>query len=182
MPQARIEVRIAGLGGQGVVLAGTILGYAAILSGKRATQIQSYGAEARGTLAWSDVIISDQPITYPLTTSCDYLVAMSQQALDANMGRLKEGGVLLVDEDLVRNVPSGGFKVYKVPATRIAEELAGRTAANMVLLGFLARLIEGLRLKAFEDAIAEEAKDVELNLKAFNVGVSLADKAGLKRL
>lgn len=145
MPLTRIEVRIAGLGGQGVILAGTILGYAAVLSGKRATQMQSYGAEARGTAAWSDVVISNEAITYPSITSCDYLVALSQQALNSYLSLLKKGGVLVVDEDLVKDIPEGDFKVYKVPATRIAEEkLGGRVVANMVILGFLARLILSL--------------------------------------
>jgi len=78
----RIEVRICGLGGQGVVLAGQILGRAAVFDGKNVVQTQSYGSEARGSAAKSEIIISDEKIGYPMVRKCDILVAMSQSALD----------------------------------------------------------------------------------------------------
>jgi len=85
----RVEVRICGLGGQGVVLAGQILGKAAVYDGWNVVQTQSYGAEARGTTAKSEVIISDGPIGFPMVRKCDILIAMSQEALDKNVKDLK---------------------------------------------------------------------------------------------
>jgi len=87
----RVEIRISGLGGQGVVLMGEILGRAAVYDGKHAVQTQSYGAEARGSAARSEVIISDEKIGFPKVRKCDVLVAMSQSALDKHLKDLREG-------------------------------------------------------------------------------------------
>lgn len=117
----KVEVRICGLGGQGVVLAGQILGRAAVYDGKNVVQTQSYGAEARGSAAKSEVIISEEKIGYPMVRKCDVLVAMTQSTLDSNIKDLKEDAVLLVDEDLVKQVPETKAKVYKLPITRVAQ-------------------------------------------------------------
>ncbi|MBE0512420.1 2-oxoacid:acceptor oxidoreductase family protein, partial [Candidatus Bathyarchaeota archaeon] len=122
MPK-RIEVRISGLGGQGVVLAGEILGRAAAYEGKRVVQTQSYGAEARGSAAKSEVIISDSEIGFPKVRKCDVLVAMSQSAVEMHLKDLKEKGVLIVDEDLVKHLPETKARVFRIPATKTAEKL-----------------------------------------------------------
>ena len=93
----RIETRISGLGGQGVVLAGQILGRAAVYDGKKVVQTQSYGAEARGSAAKSEVIISDERISFPMVRECDILVVLSQEALNRNIDSLKRGAILLAD-------------------------------------------------------------------------------------
>jgi len=94
-----LEVRISGLGGQGVVLAGVILGRAVVYDGKYAVQTQSYGAEARGSAAKSELLISDARISFPKVRRCDILVAMSQSALDKHLKDLRATGTLLVDRD-----------------------------------------------------------------------------------
>ncbi|HID16607.1 MAG TPA: 2-oxoacid:ferredoxin oxidoreductase subunit gamma, partial [Candidatus Atribacteria bacterium] len=117
----RIEIRICGLGGQGVILAGEILGLAAILDGKYAVQTRSYGSEARGTAAKSDIIISDKKIKYPLIEKCDVMIAMSQPALNKYISTLKPNGTLIIDEDLVKEkLEKTSINIYKVKATRIA--------------------------------------------------------------
>src|SRR3989337_2241031 len=116
MPK-RTEIRIAGLGGQGVVMTGHILGKAAVYDGLQVVQTQSYGAEARGSAAKSEVIISDQKIGFPAVRKSDVLVAMSQTALDKHLKDLKEDGVLIVDTSIVKQLPHVNAKIVKVEAT-----------------------------------------------------------------
>jgi len=164
----RVEVRICGLGGQGVVLAGEILGRAAVYDGKHAVQTQSYGAEARGSAAKSEVIISDEIIGFPMVRKCDILVAMSQSALDKHLKDLKENCFLLVDRDMVQQVPSVIAKVFKVAATKTAEtELKSTIYANVVMLGALTTITGIVSKEAIEkaiiDSVSEEAKEDNLN-------------------
>jgi len=173
------EIRIAGLGGQGVVLAGQILGRAAVYDGKQVVQTQSYGAEARGSAAKSEVIISDEKIGFPVVRKCDVLVAMNQTALEKNKKDLKENGILLVEDDMV-TVPSDiKVKVFKVPATKTAEaELKSKIYANVVMLGALTRIMglvskESVE-KAIVDSVSKEAQ--ENNINAFRIGFKLINQ------
>lgn len=175
MPK-RIEVRIGGLGGQGVVLAGQILGRAAVYDGKDAIQIQSYGAEARGSAARSEVIICDDRVWFPMVRRCDILVTMSQSSLKEHLGDLKENGTLLVDEHMVREVPAVSAKVFRIPATRVAEtELKSRIYANVVMLGALVGITRIVTSEAVEKAIGDAVpqESLEKNLKGFKRGLEL---------
>jgi len=155
-----LEVRISGLGGQGVVLAGVILGRAVVYDGKYAVQTQSYGAEARGSAAKSEIIISDEKISFPKVRRCDILVAMSQSALDKHLKDLKENGTLLVDKDMVKQVPEIKANVFKIPATKIAEtELGSRIYANAVMLGALTKITQMVSKEAVEKAIADSVPE-----------------------
>ncbi len=176
MPK-RVEVRISGLGGQGVVLAGEILGRAAVYDGKHAVQTQSYGAEARGSAARSEVIISDERIGFPKVRKCDILVAMSQSALDKHLKDLKEGGTLLVDEDMVKKIPTIKAKIFKILATKTAEtELKSRIYANVVMLGALTKITgitsEESAVKAILASVPEQTK--ENNVEGFKKGIASA--------
>jgi 2-oxoglutarate ferredoxin oxidoreductase subunit gamma len=167
------EVRISGLGGQGVVLAGVILGRAVVRDGKYAVQTQSYGAEARGSAAKSEVIISDEQISFPKVRRCDILIAMSQSALDTHIRDLKENGILLVDRDMVRKLPNVQATVFRISATKVAEaELKSRMYANVIMLGALTRATQIVSNEAVEEAISESvpAKTKEKNLKGFKIG------------
>jgi 2-oxoglutarate ferredoxin oxidoreductase subunit gamma len=168
----RIEVRISGLGGQGVVLAGEILGRAAVYDGKHAVQTQDYGAEARGTAAKSEVIISDGKIGFPKVRKCDILVAMSQSAVEIHLKDLKEKGTLIVDEDMVRHLPETKAKVFRVPATKTAE-----IYANVAMLGALTKITGIVKEKAIEKAIAESVPETarEANINAFKEGLKLIE-------
>jgi 2-oxoglutarate ferredoxin oxidoreductase subunit gamma len=170
----RIEVRICGLGGQGVVLAGQILGRAAAYDGKNVVQTQTYGAEARGSAAKSEVIISDGRIGFPMIRKCDLLIALSQEAVEKNIKDLKEEGKLLMDSGMIKNVPETKAEVHKIPATQIAEKSSGdRLYANMVMLGALTRVAgtvsEDSMEKAIIDTVSENAKTA--NLQAFRKGL-----------
>ncbi|MCZ2856220.1 MAG: 2-oxoacid:acceptor oxidoreductase family protein [Candidatus Bathyarchaeota archaeon] len=175
---SKTEIRIAGLGGQGVVLAGQILAKAAVYDGKHVVQTQSYGAEARGSAAKSEVIISDDTIRYPKVRQCDILVAMSQPALNQYLNNLKENGVLLVDKDMIKTIPKLKAKIFQVPATSAAEtELKRRIYANSVMLGALTKATKIVSQKAIENAIENSVPKEMLkeNLRGFRLGLQLIE-------
>lgn len=174
----KIEVRISGSGGQGVVLAGQVLGKAAVYNGKNAVQTQSYGAEARGSAAKSEVIISDEKIGFPMVRKCDILVAMSQEAVEKNVKDLKENRVLLVDSGIVKKVPKIKAKVFKIPATELAEKTFGeKLYANMIMLGALNKITkivnENSMKKAIRDTVPKKATTV--NIQAYKKGKELIE-------
>ena len=168
------EIRIAGFGGQGVILSAVVLGKAcSIHEGKFATMTQNFGPEARGGACSAQLILSDQPVLYPYVAQPDVLVVMSQEAYTKFRPELKEGGTLLIERDLVRVTDvSKMAKVYSVPATRIAEELGKRMVLNIVMVGFFAAVTRLLEADAVRKAVADSvpASFRELNLKAFDKG------------
>lgn len=174
----KTEIRITGLGGQGVVLAGQILGRAAVYDGKNAVQTQSYGAEARGSVAKSEVIVSDGKIGFPVVRKCDALVAMTQETAEKNIKDLKEDGVLLVDSGLVKNTPETKARTFRIQITQAAEKNVGeKLYANMVMLGALTQIINVVAEEAMEKAIVDSfpKKTVDTNLKAYKIGRELAE-------
>jgi 2-oxoglutarate ferredoxin oxidoreductase subunit gamma len=170
----RLEVRIAGFGGQGVILMGIILGKAwALFEGKEAALTQSFGPEARGGACSAQVVLEEGKILYPYTTQVDILVAMSQEAYHVYSGSLKPEGILLIEEELVK--PQNGFpakRVFGIPATRFAEETGRRLVMNIVMLGFLTATTSLVSKEAMKQAIESSVpKGTEgLNLKAFERG------------
>lgn len=176
------ELRIAGFGGQGVILSAIILGKAAsIHQGAYATMTQNFGPEARGGACSAQLLLSSEPILYPYVTKPDILVVMSQEAYARFGPELKEGGTLIVEQDLVRaNHLPRETKVYSCPATRIAEELGKRMVLNSVMVGFFAAVTRLLEPDAVRKAVAESVPSNfrELNLNAFERGYEY----GLKSL
>jgi 2-oxoglutarate ferredoxin oxidoreductase subunit gamma len=172
----RTEMRIAGTGGMGVVLAGVILGHAAVVyGGFDAVQSQSYGPEARGTAAKSEVIISDKPIRYPKVRQADYFVAMSQKALDLYITGSKKGSTVIADPDLVKTERIQGFEVIKVPAMKTADELGLRLVANMVMLGALLKKAGLFPIEVLEKTLPEfvPSKVLDINIDAVHSGARL---------
>lgn len=171
----KIEVRISGSGGQGAVLAGQVLGRAAVYDGKNAVQTQSYGAEARGSAATSEVIMSDGKIGFPTIRRCDVLIAMNQEALDKNLEDLKENGVLIVDGTYVKKISETKAEVFKILASENAEKVFGeKTYANMLMLGALTKIThivsENAMKKAIEDTLT---RNMDVNIQAFEKGKEL---------
>ena len=177
------EIRICGFGGQGVILAGFIIGKAAsVFMDYNAVQSQSYGPEARGGAARSEVIVSDEKIGYPRPTSVDMLVAMSQESFDTYRGDIRKDTIIVIDPDLVpkHNI---GRPVYKVEAQKIAEELGNKIVTNIVMVGASTSIFglldhESVR-KSVLDSVPSRFKD--LNEKAFEKGLE-AGKNALKGL
>jgi 2-oxoglutarate ferredoxin oxidoreductase subunit gamma len=171
---AMTEIRIAGFGGQGVILAAIVVGRAATIEqGIYATMTQNFGPEARGGAASAQVIVSDEPVAYPYVAQPDILVVMSQEAYTRFSPDVKPGGMLIVEQDLVRvaDLPAG-IRVFSVPATRLAEELGKRMVLNIVMVGFMGAVAgilphDALR-KAVLDAVPESFR--ELNARAFDRG------------
>jgi 2-oxoglutarate ferredoxin oxidoreductase subunit gamma len=173
---SKTEIRIGGSGGQGVVLAAQILGKAAILDGKNALQTQAYGAEARGSLAKSEVIISDGKIGFPAVRKPDILVAMNQEALEKLFKDLRDDGTLIVDSTSVSTLPETKAKVHKLPLTETAKKAFGEAMyANMVMLGALTKITRLVSERSMEKTIEENvpAKTVEKNVSAFRKGLEL---------
>jgi 2-oxoglutarate ferredoxin oxidoreductase subunit gamma len=172
----KVEVRISGLGGQGVVLAGQILGRAAVYEGKNAVQTQSYGAEARGSAAKSEVIISEDKIGFPVVRKCDVLIAMNQEAIDRHLKDLKKDGLLLIDSTYIKEAPKTKAKLFQIPATEKAEKNFGKKIyANMLMLGALTKITRIANEKNVAKAIDETVpkKEVNTNIEAFKKGEEL---------
>lgn len=174
----RYEIRLAGEGGQGLILAGVILAEAAaVYDGKNAVQTQSYGPEARGGASKAEVVISDGVIDYPKVIAADLLLCMSQEACNKYVYGMKKDGILIVDSVHVDRVPTS--RAYAIPITQIAEEATGRRiTANIVALGLIVGLTGVVSRKAIEAAVRARApKGTEaINLKALQAGLDEADR------
>ena len=172
-------MRISGLGGQGVVLAGQILGRAAAYDGKNVVQSQSYGAEARGSAAKSEVIISEDKIGFPAVRRCDILIAMNQNALDRHFKDLKEDGMLMIDSTYLKKIPRTKAKIFKIPATEHAEKTFGdKIYANIIMLGALTKATSIVSEKAMEKAIRDSVakKVTNTNREAYKKGKQLIQR------
>jgi len=179
----RKEVLIGGFGGQGVILASVILGRAtAVYEGLYSVQTQAYGPESRGGASRAEVVISDEPIDYPKTTKPNYAILLSQQAYDKYLPLVKDGGIVIIEKDLVpkRNVElEKKLEVFALPLTEIAEETTGLSLTmNILTLGFFAKLTGIVSEEAIEKAVLESIPKgtEELNLKALHKGFELGEK------
>jgi len=172
--QLLTEIRIAGFGGQGVILAAAVVGKAAaIFQGGYATMTQSFGPEARGGSSSAQVILSTEPILYPYVTQPDVLVVMSQEAYTRFAPQLKPGGILITEQELVRvDKYPAGVRAYGVPATRLAEELGRKMVLNIVMVGFFGAVTALLEPDALRKAVADSVPPAfqKLNLQAFDKG------------
>ncbi|MHA1882214.1 MAG: 2-oxoacid:acceptor oxidoreductase family protein [Candidatus Thorarchaeota archaeon] len=170
----RKEIRISGTGGMGVVLAGVIMGHAAAVYGHlNVVQSQSYGSEARGTAAKSEVIVSDGEIHYPKVRQSDLFVVMSQKALEMYLSGAKKNSILIVDPDLVDTSEiESEYEIIKVPAMKTADEMGLRLVSNMIMLGALVKKAGVFGLDALEKAIADMVpeKFLEADIKAITTG------------
>jgi 2-oxoglutarate ferredoxin oxidoreductase subunit gamma len=168
---------VAGVGGQGVVLCGILLGTAAtVFENKRAVQTQSYSSELRGGSARAEVIISENPITDPQVRRPNIFIALAEGALPRDTGRLKPGGLLIIDSDRVRGVEPGNYEVVRVPATSVAEtEMGDLIVANLIILGALIRKEPVVSAQSMEKAIESTvpSKAKILNIAAFRRGLEM---------
>jgi len=168
----RQEIRIAGFGGQGVVLAGYVLGKAlALYSGREAVMTQSHGPEARGGASSADLVVSTEPIAYPFVQQPDYFVALSQEAYTKFRPDIKPDALVLIDQDLVK--PQDGDQIRSIPATQLAEDLGRRIVTNVVMLGFFTAnsdiVTPQAMIKALETTLNSRVFD--LNISAFGAGL-----------
>jgi 2-oxoglutarate ferredoxin oxidoreductase subunit gamma len=174
----RTEIRLAGEGGQGMILAGIILAEAAsIHDGKMAVQTQSYGPEARGGASKSEVVIADGEIDHPEVLSADVVVTLSQEAYDKYAASVKPGGLLIVDDEKVHTIHE--TEAIRIPISRLAFETTGKTiTANTVALGVLVGLTGVVSREAIEKAVTARAPrgTEEMNRQALEAGFREAEK------
>ena len=171
----KTEVRLAGTGGQGVILASVILAEAAVIEGRQVVQTQSYGPEARGGASKADVIISDQSILYPKCRKLDVLVCLSQQAADKYLSDLKHRGTAIIDQFHVRECPRAGAVCF--PFSETSRNLLGRDLfTNIVMLGSLSRITSIVRLDSLKQATARRvpAAFLDTNARALDAGWQLS--------
>jgi 2-oxoglutarate ferredoxin oxidoreductase subunit gamma len=174
----RYQIRLSGEGGQGLVLAGVILAEAAGIYGdKHIAYTQSYGPESRGGACRSDLIVSDEPIDYPICTQLDLLLCLTQKACDSFWPKLKAGGTLIADAKRVTQLPAGQFEGLSIPILQTARQKLGKeVAANIVCLGVIAKLTGIVGRQSLEQAVLSRVPKgtVEMNRRALEVGYTLA--------
>lgn len=179
---SRYEVRIGGFGGQGVVTMAVVAGETASLYDKKfVVQTQSYGPEARGGASKSEIVISDEEIDFPKVQAPDVFVVLSRAAYLEYVNGLKDDGILIIDEDLVKiesDIPKT-MKVYKIPATRIADkEVGSKQATNVVMLGAFAVITKVLSIEGLKARIEEKwPRFVKSNMLALELGMKAGEEA-----
>jgi len=170
---SRKEIRIAGFGGQGVVLSGTITAKAAsIYDGKFATLTQSYGPESRGGSCRAEAIIDNTPIDYPYVVKPEVQIILSQEAYSEYAMNSQSDALIIIDEDLVTPDPSKKNRTLSIPASRMAQELGRPVVANIIVLGFLSAKSDIASSDAFKKAVLDSVPPgtEDLNMKAFDLG------------
>ncbi len=177
----RFEIRLSGSGGQGLVLGGVILAEAlGVYEGKNVTQTQSYGPEARGGASRSDVIVSDGEIFYPKATAPDLLLCLTQESCDQYYPMLKDGGILVVDSEKVRQLPDP--KAFSLPFIKTAKEKVGSAVvANVVSIAAVAGITKICSKESILKAVLARAPrgTEEKNRMACELGYELG--AGAKK-
>jgi 2-oxoglutarate ferredoxin oxidoreductase subunit gamma len=175
----RIEIRLAGSGGQGLITGMQILSRALALEGRRAAQSQSYEPTSRGGFCYSDLVVCDDAADYPLAIKLDMVAALSQVGLDRSLTLVRPGALVIVDERLVPDLPRRGFDLHVLPISRRALATGSSRIANVVALGALSRLSRLCAGDSLEEAVRLEtpAKFADLNLAALREGFDLAATA-----
>lgn len=176
------QIRLCGLAGQGIVVAGGILAQAAIREQKIVALSSGYGSQVRGGISKSDLIFSDAFIDFPMVTQIDLLIAMLPEAYQESLPLVRREGMIVLDGTLVKASPTSSAQYYSIPATETAiRELNSEMAANIVLLAAgnsIAQLVSEASLK---ESIKNNVSPrfLELNLKAMQLGLDLAKMVGV---
>ncbi len=178
MRDARLEIRIGGTGGQGLILCAKMPAAALCATGRRVAQSQTYEPTSRGGYCNSDLVISDREVDFPLATAVDYLVLLDHLAIKPSWPLLKPGALVIADTRLCPELPEGDYRAHRLPLSRTAIELGSERVANIVALGALAALSGVCGRKALEQAVrAETPKSfLDLNLDAFAAGYRLGEQ------
>jgi 2-oxoglutarate ferredoxin oxidoreductase subunit gamma len=173
----RIEIRLAGNGGQGLILGAHILFRALGLEGRRAAQSQSYEPTSRGGFCYSDVIVTEDAADYPLVTTLDTILVLAQVGIDRSLDLLKPGALVIFDNRLVQAPPRGSFRLHALPIGERANDIGSPRIANIVALGAFARISGLCGREALAEAVRMETpeKFAQLNLAAVDGGFALAD-------
>ncbi len=180
---SRKEIRIAGFGGQGVILSGTIVGKAAsIYDNGYAALTQSYGPESRGGSCRAEVVVSNEPVDYPYVANPDVVIVLSQEAYKEFGKNVPKGSLLIVDSDLVKVDSPQKTKLLFIPASRMAQELGRPVVANIIVMGFLAATSDIVSCEALKKAVLDSVPPgtEDFNKKAFELGYNYGIEDGRK--
>ncbi len=172
----KMELRLAGSGGQGVILATVILAEAAIIAGKHTAQSQSYGPEARGGSCKAEVIVSDVAIGFTKVRTPSFLMALTNASLEKYGKDLPEGCIVMIDDSMEDMPELKGHKVYKLPILSTAKEKVGKAfTANIVAVGAINSILKLVDEEHLKSAVMLHIPKgtEEINLKALEYGVKL---------
>jgi len=180
----RIEIKISGFGGQGVLTLGMLITSTAIIymNNLNATQSESYGAAARGMSCWSEIVLEDttEDIDYPRTSpkNVDVGIFLTDEAVEKYLGEVKRNGIIIYDPTSVSKVRAKKTQiVYKIPAQQIAKEtLKNPLTANAIMFGAFTALSNLLEKEASLQGIKDfvPPKAIDINVQAFNIGYDYA--------
>ncbi len=178
MRDSRIEIRIGGTGGQGLILSAKMLADALAAQGKRVAQSQTYEPTSRGGFCNADLVISDDEIDYPLASAVDHLVLLDRLAIKPSWPLLKPGALVIADTRLCPDLPEGDYRRYHLPLSRTALELGSERVTNMVALGALAGLSGVCDRKRIEQVVRTQTPRgyLDLNMDALDAGFAIVAK------
>jgi 2-oxoglutarate ferredoxin oxidoreductase subunit gamma len=178
--EKKTEIRIAGFGGQGIILSGYIIGKAAaIFDNKFSALIQSFGPEARGSSCSAQLIISDTQILYPYIVTPQVSIILSREAFDRFSPELEHNGIMLIEKDLVTPEKlHKSIKMFAIPATRLAEEMGRKIVMNIITVGFFAATTGVTSYEATRKAVESSVPGgtEEMNLRAFETGYKYGEE------
>jgi 2-oxoglutarate ferredoxin oxidoreductase subunit gamma len=179
MQDKRIEIRIGGTGGQGLILSAKILADALAAGGKRVAQSQTYEPTSRGGYCNADLVISDTEVDFPITTALDNLVLLDRLAIKPSWPLLKLGALIIADTRLCPELPAGNYRRYHLPLSRTALQLGSERVTNIVALGALVALSRICDRKRVEQAVRAETPRgfLDLNMDALKAGYSISTQA-----
>jgi 2-oxoglutarate ferredoxin oxidoreductase subunit gamma len=171
-----LEIRLSGSGGQGLILAASILSQALVADGRTVAQSQSYEPTSRGGLSRSDLVVSDGPVDYPLVSEMDFLVILDQVAVGESEGSIKDSAIVITDSKNVTEPPKGKFRLVSLPVTETARTLGNRRVANTIALAALTALGGLCDRETLEKVVADRSPKAfsELNQEALVKGWEMA--------
>jgi 2-oxoglutarate ferredoxin oxidoreductase subunit gamma len=179
MDEARIEIRLGGTGGQGLILSAKMLADALAASGKRVAQSQTYEPTSRGGYCNADLVVSDSAVDFPIATALDELVLLDRLAIKPSWPLLKPGALVIADSRLCPELPAGDYRRYHLPLNRTALALGSERVTNIVALGTLVALGNICDRKQIEQAVRAQTPRgfLDLNMDALRAGYSVPEQA-----
>ncbi len=179
----KMQLRLAGSGGQGVILGSIILAEATLMEGRKVVQSQSYGPEARGGMCKAEVIVDSEQIDYSKVEKPDFLLALTQESLNKYAPEVSEQGIIMADESL--NIPGSvrADNVVRVPILKTARDVVGKeVTSNIVALGAINAVLGLASESVLEKAVMLHVPGhtAQLNTRALKEGVKLIKNSGKK--
>ena len=173
----KMEIRLAGSGGQGVILATVILAKAAVIAGKYTAQSQSYGPEARGGACKAEVLISDEPIGFTKVQNPTFLMALTQKALEKYTAELPKDCQILINSDMEPTEAMKDRPYISLDILGTAKNVVGKAmTANIVAVGCINEMLQIVDRESLKAAVLDSVPKgtEELNARALEEGIKLA--------